>query len=805
MKKCFYMIVLITISISIYAVPYVSPVRYMEILPCNEVMNMDGNDVEGSWGQAIDFTLFNSAGWSGVADFSGYFRLCWDEDYLYFFADITDDYNHSFDISYADEWMFDNIEIYFDLDTINFNSTGYDDRTIQLRFNRGLDYALQSGRADAADFLYHYKEHAAGDGWIVEAGIPWTCVMPAGSLPEDIHDYVDNVMGFDVNFADSDNSDGNYAVGNRDAQASWDLDGGNGTEDLAWNNTSVFGIVELLTETYPPAIPYTDPVRTFSVPARTGAIIFDGLADEDSWGSTQDVSLFSTWGYSGSSDFDAEFRLCWDMEYLYFFAEISDDVNHSYQQGLADVWMFDNIELFIDLDTVMGSTEYDENTVQLRFSRGLNQVETTGRAGAPDFLYYWENTAGGWVVETGIPWSCVLPEGWLPDDIQYFINNRMGFDVNFADSDNSDGDPAVGNRDAQSAWDADGLDGTEDMAWNNTHVFGIIDLIGEPSGTNPEPAGLPYRQPLRDMDIPIKFGTFTADANDAEAFWSYPQQLTVFNDTDYFGDADMKTRFRTAWDPEYLYLYAELYDDVEQSWSSGLSNPEYYDNLEVYLDLDTFCRESDYRTNSTAMIRFCRGSNEVQATGRAAASDFLYSLADLPDGAGWRLEAAIPWTCALATGASISDMEDYLPVIGFDVTVNDLDAGTPPGRELITQAAWDLDDAEAGQLPAEDQAMVNTRMFGIAILSPYELSPLEESQISELRIFPNPASGMLKISADRPIFRIQLVSLIGQVVQEIQADSDEITLDIASLPAGTYLVKCQFRDGSFMTEIVIHQ
>ena len=799
MKKWFLLVSLITLSLHIHAVPYVSPVNFMEILPCDEVMNIDGNDTEGCWGPAQSFTLFNSTGWTSAADFSGYFKLCWDQNYLYFYADITDDYNHSYDDAYADSWMFDNIEFFIDLDTANA-STAYDDNTVQLRFNRGYTYPTTSGRASAGDFLYSYKEKSGGDGWIVEVGIPWTCALPSGSLPEDINAYVDNAMGLDVNFADSDNSDGDYTVGNRDAHGAWDMDGADGTEDLAWNNTKVFGIVELLTQSYPPAIPYTAPVSTLQVPAREVPIIFDGVDNEDSWSQPQDVTIFNSAGYSGDSDFDAYLRLTWDMDYLYFFANITDDVDHSYATGLADVWMFDNIELFLDLDTVMGTTDYDDNTIQLRFSRGLDQVETPGRAAATDFRYYWANTANGWVVEAGIPWTCAMPDGWLPEDFMYFVSNMLGFDANFADSDNSDGNADVGNRDTQAAWDTDGLTGDEDLAWNNTHVFGIIDLIGQPAGENPEPAGLPYEEPVRDMDIPARNNDLNLDGAAYETFWSYPQQLSVFNTSDYNGDEDFKGFFRTAWDQNYLYLYAEIKDDVDQSWSTGGGDPGNYDNLEVYVDLDTLSRETTYRDNSTTMIRFCRGNDEVQSTGRADASEFLYAWRNMSDGSGWQLEAAIPWTCALASGENISALEDHLPVIGFDVTANDLDASTPSGRALITQAAWDTDEGQS-----EDEALVNTRMFGIANLSPYGLSPVETLEGNELSIRPNPTNGMIRITADRIIARLQLYSLTGQLVMDKTGIEGENNLNISTLAAGTYLLNCTFTNGTRSAELIVKE
>ena len=106
MKKWFVFIALITLTTLINAVPYVSPLRFMEI-PFATEMVMDGLDSETGWSTEQSVSLFNNSGWTGSSDFEGSFRVCWDPDYLYLYADITDEYNHSFDPSWSDVWMFD--------------------------------------------------------------------------------------------------------------------------------------------------------------------------------------------------------------------------------------------------------------------------------------------------------------------------------------------------------------------------------------------------------------------------------------------------------------------------------------------------------------------------------------------------------------------------------------------------------------------------------------------------------------------------------------------------------------------------
>jgi len=264
------------------------------------------------------------------------------------------------------------------------------------------------------------------------------------------------------------------------------------------------------------------PVRTMDVPPAIPALTIDGIAD-DVYSEVQTTHIFNSTGLEGDADFSASFQLCWDPWYLYVYAEITDDVNESYSWEVGNAWEFDNIELFLQLDTNTVTTSYSPTTVQLRICRGLDSVETPGHAKRSDFIYYMEGAAaGGWICEVAIPWTAVLGSGSDPEDIwEYECGKAIGFDFSGADSDNTDGNPAVGNRDVQSAWDDDDPndenDRTEDGAWNNTSVFGYVGLytidcqweIGDPETEQMNQTCIAYPNPSGDW---ISFENITRPA-----------------------------------------------------------------------------------------------------------------------------------------------------------------------------------------------------------------------------------------------------------------------------------------------------
>jgi hypothetical protein len=226
------------------------------------------------------------------------------------------------------------------------------------------------------------------------------------------------------------------------------------------------------------AAPMTAPVRSMVIPAQNGAMVADGVA-EDGYSASQSTTAFNIVGSTGAdADFTCSFQACYTASKLWILATILDDYacEIPYTTG-TNAWTWDNVEVFLSLDTTGTTTAYDTNTVQLRFNRGIqDSAQTPGRAAQEDYLVYYENTADGWVVEVGIPWTAALQTGAVPEDIMAFVEPVVnGFDFSGADND-TDGADA---RDCQVAWDDDDPampDATEDLAWNNRTMFGIMTL-----------------------------------------------------------------------------------------------------------------------------------------------------------------------------------------------------------------------------------------------------------------------------------------------------------------------------------------
>ncbi|WP_116106217.1 sugar-binding protein [Lewinella sp. IMCC34191] len=154
-------------------------------------------------------------------DLSGTVRLLWDDDNMYFLAEIIDDelVNDS-DNTYED----DNIELYFDVDNAKAGSYDDDDAQLSFAWNDGTTIGTIPGGFDTEGITYAISD--TDFGYFVEGMIPWSVL---GGTPTD-----SMMIGFD--FMVNDDDDG----GGRDGKLSW-----NATEDQAWTNPSLFGTIML--------------------------------------------------------------------------------------------------------------------------------------------------------------------------------------------------------------------------------------------------------------------------------------------------------------------------------------------------------------------------------------------------------------------------------------------------------------------------------------------------------------------------------------------------------------------------------
>ncbi|WP_415831501.1 T9SS type A sorting domain-containing protein [Flavobacterium terrigena] len=61
--------------------------------------------------------------------------------------------------------------------------------------------------------------------------------------------------------------------------------------------------------------------------------------------------------------------------------------------------------------------------------------------------------------------------------------------------------------------------------------------------------------------------------------------------------------------------------------------------------------------------------------------------------------------------------------------------------------------------------------------------------MDKVKLYPNPVKSIFNISLDKEITTVSIYNLLGQEVLSKSVNSNETSIDVADLSAGTYLVK----------------
>lgn len=119
----------------------------------------------------------------------------------------------------------------------------------------------------------------------------------------------------------------------------------------------------LFNQTEKPAGPTPNPDQMlFSAPY--GSPLLDGRGDDAAWQLSEWLPLDQTWIGTPptSADYSGRYKICWDENYLYVLAEITDDtLIDIHADGLFKYWDDDCLEIFIDEDASGGNHQYNYN------------------------------------------------------------------------------------------------------------------------------------------------------------------------------------------------------------------------------------------------------------------------------------------------------------------------------------------------------------------------------------------------------------------------------------------------------------
>lgn len=212
--------------------------------------------------------------------------------------------------------------------------------------------------------------------------------------------------------------------------------------------------------------------------------------------------------------------------------------------------------------------------------------------------------------------------------------------------------------------------------------------------------------------------------------------------------ADLSGSFKALWDNNYLYVLAEVNDDIRVN-----DSPEAYfdDGLELYLDINND-KPTTYSTNDFLYTFGWNDGTTIVTTpvGRST-TNINYSITN--SSTGYIFEARIPWS-------TIQGSPTIGQLIGFDFHLNDDDNGGTRDAKL----SWNA---------ATDDAWQNPSIFGTAklgnLISPLSIdnNPIKDGISDkglETNVFPNPSANHFTIQTYQEL----KVSVSNQLGQEVE-------------------------------------
>lgn len=81
-----------------------------------------------------------------------------------------------------------------------------------------------------------------------------------------------------------------------------------------------------------------------------------------------------------------------------------------------------------------------------------------------------------------------------------------------------------------------------------------------------------------------------------------------------------------------------------------------------------------------------------------------------------------------------------------------------------------------------------------------DCSSVEENEIADLQIYPNPVSNRLNIISLEEISEIEIVNAMGQVVLQMAVNGESAVCDVENLPSGVYVVKVRLSNGEAVVQ-----
>jgi hypothetical protein len=157
------------------------------------------------------------------------------------------------------------------------------------------------------------------------------------------------------------------------------------------------------------------------------------------------------------------------------------------------------------------------------------------------------------------------------------------------------------------------------------------------------------------------------------------------------------------------------------------------------------------------------------------------------------------WMIATNSIELIDSNGDWKPSISLDLFP--YDAGTDSG---IDYTSPNLDTNPPEPISSlQGIAPFSNEKMGTLTITLENVLGTGDNKINSFQVYPNPAFGLVTISATKRISEIQVFNVLGARVLVRRIDSNSTQLDISALPSGIYMFRISSADGDAVVKKVI--
>ena len=380
----------------------------------------------------------------------------------------------------------------------------------------------------------------------------------------------------------------------------------------------------------------------------------------------------------------------------------------------------------------------------------------------------------------------------------------FGLAINFHDND-------IATRQASVMWGAVMLD----AAWNTPKYLGTVKFLdgnklafiaknNMTGRVNPVPYdGTPFFVNVDGTRDPI----YSAARTPADGYLQIRSFAHNDNGTPV-NDADLSAKIWAAWDPTWLYMFAEVTDDTV---SATAVNTYQNDGLELKIDPQPkdSVTNSIFAPNFTALdgANSAAGGSDSLSAFKGAQKYFRKKVTG-----GYVLEFAVPWDSITANSEKISVAKDS--VFGLGINIHDNDVATRQASvvwgAVMLDASWNTPKYLGTVKFLADNKLsfiAKNNMTGVTNPIPYDGSDYNPGSVEQIdglplayslgQNYPNPFNPTTTIQFSIPVankVRIELFNTIGQMVGEVakgdyEAGSYKVVFNASQLASGVYFYR----------------